>query len=119
MSKPRILFFGYSEVGYEGLSLLFERGDNVVGLITHEDNPNEKIWFKTPEEAARERMIGIPRDPDRSPVFDGDEHRTGVGTIVGTRATHHAIQGRWRLRVRADRGGHRRRECIPNLITRR
>lgn len=58
MSKPRILFFGYSEVGYEGLSLLFERGDNVVGLITHEDNPNEKIWFKTPEEAAREK--GIP-----------------------------------------------------------
>jgi methionyl-tRNA formyltransferase len=35
-----------------------ERGDNVVGLITHEDNPNEKIWFKTPAVAAREK--GIP-----------------------------------------------------------
>ena len=35
---PRILFFGYSEVGYECLSLLLERGDNVVGLITHEDS---------------------------------------------------------------------------------
>jgi methionyl-tRNA formyltransferase len=55
---PRILFFGYSEVGYECLSLLLSRGDNVVALITHEDNPNEKIWFKTPAIAAREK--GIP-----------------------------------------------------------
>lgn len=58
MTKPRIVFFGYSEVGYECLSLLLERGDNVVALITHEDNPHEKIWFKTPAQAARER--GIP-----------------------------------------------------------
>lgn len=55
---PRILFFGYSEVGFECLSVLLERGDNVVALITHEDNPHEKIWFKTPAMAARER--GIP-----------------------------------------------------------
>lgn len=58
MAKPRILFFGYSEVGYECLSLLLERGDHVVALVTHEDNPNEKIWFKTPAVAAREK--GIP-----------------------------------------------------------
>ncbi|QYM78942.1 formyltransferase [Horticoccus luteus] len=58
MTKPRILFFGYSEVGYECLSLLLERGDNVVALITHEDNPHEKIWFKTPAVAAREK--GVP-----------------------------------------------------------
>lgn len=58
MSAPRILFFGYSEVGYECLSLLLERGDDVVALITHEDNPHEKIWFKTPAVAAREK--GIP-----------------------------------------------------------
>ncbi len=59
MSKPRILFFGYSEVGYDCLSLLLERGDNVVALFTHEDNPNEKIWFKTPAVAAREKGIPI------------------------------------------------------------
>lgn len=58
MTKPRILFFGYSEVGYECLSLLLERGDHVVALITHEDNPDEKIWFKTPAVAAREK--GLP-----------------------------------------------------------
>jgi methionyl-tRNA formyltransferase len=58
MPAPRILFFGYSEVGYECLSLLLERGDDVVALITHEDNPHEKIWFKTPAGAAREK--GVP-----------------------------------------------------------
>src|SRR5450631_3804810 len=59
MPAPRILFFGYSEVGYECLSLLLERGDNVIALITHEDNPNEKIWFKTPADAARAKGIPI------------------------------------------------------------
>ena len=59
MSSPRILFFGYSEVGYACLSLLLERGDNVVALITHEDNPAENIWFKTPAVAAREKNIPV------------------------------------------------------------
>ena len=52
MKKPRILFFGYSEVGYTCLDLLIGRGDNVIALITHEDNPDENIWFKTPAIAA-------------------------------------------------------------------
>lgn len=56
--RPRILFFGYSEVGFACLSLLIERGDNVVALVTHEDSPHEKIWFKTPAVAATEK--GIP-----------------------------------------------------------
>jgi methionyl-tRNA formyltransferase len=67
MPAPRILFFGYSEVGYECLSLLLERGDNVVALITHEDNPHEKIWFKTPAVAARQKGI---------PVFTPDSVNT-------------------------------------------
>jgi len=61
--RPRILFFGYSEVGYECLSLLLERGHSVVALFTHEDNPNEKIWFKTPALAARARGIPIFTPP--------------------------------------------------------
>jgi methionyl-tRNA formyltransferase len=59
VSRPRVLFFGYSEVGYECLDLLLTRGDRVVALITHEDNPNEKIWFKTPAAAARDKDIPI------------------------------------------------------------
>lgn len=59
MSAPRILFFGYSEVGHDCLSLLLERGDNVVALITHEDSPTEKIWFKTPAQAARAKGVAV------------------------------------------------------------
>jgi len=58
-AKPRILFFGYSEVGHECLELLLARGDNVVALITHEDNPDEKIWFKTPAVAACEHGVTV------------------------------------------------------------
>ncbi len=58
-ARPRVLFFGYSEVGHECLDLLLSRGDNVVALITHEDNPHEKIWFKTPAVAAREKGVPI------------------------------------------------------------
>jgi methionyl-tRNA formyltransferase len=59
LSRPRLLFFGYSEVGHDCLDLLLARGDNVIGLITHEDNPHEKIWFKTPAVAAREKNIPV------------------------------------------------------------
>jgi methionyl-tRNA formyltransferase len=64
MAAPRILFFGYSEVGHDCLSLLLERGDNVVALITHVDNPDEKIWFKTPADAARAKGVPI-HTPDK------------------------------------------------------
>ena len=63
MSRPRIVFFGYSEVGYECLALLLERGDHVVALVSHEDNPTEKIWFKTPAVAAREKGVPIFTPP--------------------------------------------------------
>ncbi len=63
MTPPRILFFGYSEVGHDCLALLLERGDHVIGLITHEDNPNEKIWFKTPAVAARAHAVPIFTPP--------------------------------------------------------
>ncbi len=76
-SRPRILFFGYSEVGYECLSLLLERGDNVIALITHADNPNEKIWFQTPALAAKEK--GVPVFTPES--VNNDEWRTKIAAL--------------------------------------
>lgn len=58
MTKPRIVFFGYSEVGHSCLQLLLDRGDHVVALITHEDNPDETIWFQPPARVARAH--GLP-----------------------------------------------------------
>jgi len=59
MSRPRIVFFGYSEVGHDCLELLVARGDSVVALVTHEDSPHEKIWFKTPALIARAGNIPV------------------------------------------------------------
>ena len=77
MSKPRIVFFGYSEVGFACLSLLLERGDNVVALITHADNPHEKIWFKTPAVAAKEK--GVPVFTPES--VNNDEWRAKIAAL--------------------------------------
>jgi methionyl-tRNA formyltransferase len=66
MSAPRILFFGYSEVGSECLKLLLDRGCNVVGLFTHEDNPGEKIWFRTPAVEIQGRGIPLFTPPSLS-----------------------------------------------------
>ena len=77
MPAPRILFFGYSEVGYECLSLLLERGDHVVALVTHEDNPHEKIWFKTPAVAAKEK--GVPAFTPES--VNNDEWRAKIAAL--------------------------------------
>ena len=75
--KPRILFFGYSEVGYECLDLLLARGDNVVALFTHEDNPNEKIWFKTPALAARAKGLPV-HTPERIGTPEWVERISGM-----------------------------------------
>jgi methionyl-tRNA formyltransferase len=77
MASPRILFFGYSEVGHDCLSLLLERGDNVVALITHEDNPGEKIWFKTPAAAAREKGIPV-HTPEKAGAPESFERITAM-----------------------------------------
>jgi methionyl-tRNA formyltransferase len=56
--RPAILVFAYHNVGYECLELLLRRGENVIGVFTHEDNPREEIWFRSVAGLARQR--GIP-----------------------------------------------------------
>jgi len=48
----RVLFFGYSQIGYRAVDLLVRRGDDVAGVVTHRDDPEEERWYKTPAEAA-------------------------------------------------------------------
>lgn len=58
VTKPGILVFAYHDVGYECLDVLTKRREDIVAVITHEDNPNEQIWFKSV--AALARKNGIP-----------------------------------------------------------
>ena len=68
----RVLFFGYSQVGYRAVELLAERrasGDEVVGVVTHRDDPAENRWYRTPAEAALAH--GLPLFYDEELGKDG------------------------------------------------
>ena len=58
VSKPSILVFAYHDVGYECLDLLLRRDENIIAVITHEDNPSEQIWFRSVSDLAKGH--GIP-----------------------------------------------------------
>ena len=56
--KPAILVFAYHNVGHECLGVLVRRRENIIAVITHEDDPREEIWFKSV--AGTARQLGIP-----------------------------------------------------------
>jgi methionyl-tRNA formyltransferase len=58
MNKPAILVFAYHDVGYECLDFLIQNDEYILAVITHEDNPNEEIWFRSVTGLAKE--YGIP-----------------------------------------------------------
>ncbi|HOC46263.1 MAG: formyltransferase [Syntrophorhabdaceae bacterium] len=54
----RAVVFAYQEIGFVCLEALLEAGVEVACLFTHDDDPDEEIWFRTPAAAARRQ--GIP-----------------------------------------------------------
>ena len=56
--RPRIVCFAYSEVGSVCLKQLIKQGANVAAVFTHEDDPNEEIWFQSVKQVAED--TGIP-----------------------------------------------------------
>ncbi|HZF09961.1 MAG TPA: formyltransferase family protein [Thermoanaerobaculia bacterium] len=66
----RILFFGYSQISYRTVELLVERrsqGDEVVGVVTHRDDPAENRWYRTPAEAALAHGLPLFYDEELGP----------------------------------------------------
>ena len=62
----RILVFGYGEVGYRCLEIRLRRGEQVVGVFTHEDDLAEHQWFRSVAELAKRSGI---------PVWTGEDLR--------------------------------------------
>jgi methionyl-tRNA formyltransferase len=58
MTKPAILVFAYHDVGYECLDALIQNDEYVLAVITHKDDPNEEIWFRSV--AGLAKKYGIP-----------------------------------------------------------
>ena len=58
MAEPGVVVFAYHDVGVECLNALVSRGSRVLAVFTHRDNPEEKIWFRSVAQLARQH--GIP-----------------------------------------------------------
>ena len=64
----RIAVFGYSDTGHACTKFLLDRGENVVLVGTHTDDPGETAWFPSVAELARSKgiepvLIDEPKDP--------------------------------------------------------
>ncbi|MCX7827955.1 MAG: formyltransferase family protein [Thermanaerothrix sp.] len=64
--RPSIAVCAYSQVGTRCLEALLECGANVAALFTHEDNPSENLWFRTPDKVALKAGIPVIRHSLRS-----------------------------------------------------
>ena len=55
--------FAYHDVGVRCLSVLLEEGVSVPLVVTHKDDPDEKIWFASVPDFAVSRKIDVALDP--------------------------------------------------------
>ena len=55
----KILFFGFSDLGYQCLKYLIDEEYYVVGVFTHDTDPHENQWFETAESIAKENFIPV------------------------------------------------------------
>jgi len=53
----RIGVFAYSQTGHECLKFLFDRGEDVVFVATHSDDPAENAWFPSVAQLSRSRGV--------------------------------------------------------------
>jgi methionyl-tRNA formyltransferase len=66
MAAPRVVVFGYSDVGHACLTHLLERRANVVAVYTHDDSPGERLWFPSVRALATEHGVPVHLDVDLS-----------------------------------------------------
>ena len=63
MTKPALLVFAYHDVGYECLDALIQNDEYILAVITHKDDPEEEIWFRSVAKLARKYDIPV-QTPD-------------------------------------------------------
>lgn len=64
--SPRVVVFGYHDMGVACLQELLDQGANIVGVVTHQDDPTEAIWFGAVATLARAHAIPVltPENPN-------------------------------------------------------
>lgn len=66
----KLLVFAYHNIGYECLRFLIEAGEEIVAVVTHKDDPDEEVWFRSVAElAARHRLRVLTPSKPNAPAF--------------------------------------------------
>lgn len=55
----RIVVMAYHNIGYTCLEYLIRQGEEIVAVVTHADDPGEKVWFKSVRELAFAHFLPI------------------------------------------------------------
>ena len=68
----RTAVFAYHDIGYECLKGLIEWNEEIAGVVTHEDDPDEEIWFRSVGELARSHSLPVftPLNPNTPDFID-------------------------------------------------
>lgn len=66
----KIAVFAYHNIGYECLKVLLEANEEIVAVVTHEDDPQEEIWFQSVADLAKAHHLPVhtPSNPN-TPAF--------------------------------------------------
>ena len=66
-----VVVLAYQEIGFACLEALLDMGAKVDLLLTHEDDPDEDIWFRSPAALARERGVPVitPENPNTPDIL--------------------------------------------------
>jgi UDP-4-amino-4-deoxy-L-arabinose formyltransferase/UDP-glucuronic acid dehydrogenase (UDP-4-keto-hexauronic acid decarboxylating) len=66
----RAIVFAYHEMGCVGLEALLKHGFEIVGVVTHTDDPSESAWFRSVAELASQRGLPVLAPDDaNSPLW--------------------------------------------------
>ncbi len=68
----KLAVFAYHDVGYECLKVLTDSNEEVVAVVTHEDDPKEEIWFQSVTELSRQHHLPVytPSSPNTPGFID-------------------------------------------------
>lgn len=71
-TAPRAVVFAYHNVGARCLRVLLAHGVDVALVVTHRDNPAERIWFERVAEVASDYDLPVaaPDDPNTADFAD-------------------------------------------------
>jgi methionyl-tRNA formyltransferase len=71
-AAQRAVVFAYHNVGVRGLSALLALGVEVPLVVTHEDDPRERVWFASVRELCRNHGIPFitPADPNAPEIVE-------------------------------------------------